>query len=200
MLGAVLAARNLRIVERQASRGVLIPSYRRLVLRVRRDRSGDRRLASADSRAEQPALTSGRTTLGYAELARRIRSTAIGAAAEGLQPGDRVLFSVRPGPQAVILALVDRARRRRSWSSPIREQARRSSAQRARLAAPRWVAAESLLYWPPARHCADSPGGADWSSRRMPGSYRRPAIFGRAAGCPVHLSRRARVTHWPAPA
>lgn len=33
VLGAVLAARNLRIVERQASRGVLIPSYRRLVLR-----------------------------------------------------------------------------------------------------------------------------------------------------------------------
>jgi len=102
-------------------------------------------LASADSRAEQPALTSGRTTLGYAELARRIRSTASGLRAEGLQPGDRVLFSVRPGPQAVILALgIVLAGGVVVFADPGAGEALFRS--RARLAAPRWVAAESLLY------------------------------------------------------
>ncbi|MPN33667.1 hypothetical protein SDC9_181158 [bioreactor metagenome] len=84
-----------------------------------------------------------------------------------------------------------------SWSSPIREQARRSSA-RVRDWPPRagWRPNRCSI-WPPARHCADSPGGADWSSRRMPGSYRRPAIFGRAAGCPVHLAAPCPCHDWP---
>ncbi|GAA1984667.1 class I adenylate-forming enzyme family protein [Isoptericola halotolerans] len=46
-----------------------------------------------------------REEVGYAELARRITATAAALAADGLAPGDRTLFSVRPRPQGVVLAL-----------------------------------------------------------------------------------------------
>lgn len=157
-------------------------------------------LASADSRAEQPALTSGRTTLGYAELARRIRSTASGLRAEGLQPGDRVLFSVRPGPQAVILALgIVLAGGVVVFADPGAGEALFRS--RARLAAPRWVAAESLLY------LASSAPLRRFARRR--GLELRAVCPARTAGPPSSggrlvarytSPRRARVTTGRAPA
>lgn len=98
-------------------------------------------LASCDSRGGAPAL--GRAT--YAELGARIRSTAGGLVALGMRPGDRVLFSVRPGPDAVILALgIVHAGGAVVFADPGAGE----SLFRARmtLASPRWVAAESLLY------------------------------------------------------
>ncbi|MFI2704581.1 class I adenylate-forming enzyme family protein [Cellulosimicrobium composti] len=40
----------------------------------------------------------------YADLARRVEATATALAADGLAPGDRALFSVRPRPAGVVLA------------------------------------------------------------------------------------------------
>jgi len=126
-------------------------------------------LASCDTHGEAPAvsrtrwLSSGRRprveTLGlssgrrarvetttYAELGAAIRSTAEGLRREGMQHGDRVLFSIRPGPDAVILALgIVLAGGTVVFADPGAGE----SLFRARtaLAAPRWVAAESLLYF-----------------------------------------------------
>jgi acyl-CoA synthetase (AMP-forming)/AMP-acid ligase II len=83
--------------------------------------------------------------LTYAELGRRIRATAAGLRADGLANGDRVLFSVRPGPDAVVLALgIVGAGGTVVFADPGAGEALFSA--RAKLAAPRWVAAESLLY------------------------------------------------------
>ncbi|WP_407317155.1 class I adenylate-forming enzyme family protein [Isoptericola halotolerans] len=46
-----------------------------------------------------------RAEVTYGDLARRITATAAALAADGLAPGDRALFSVRPRPQGVVLAL-----------------------------------------------------------------------------------------------
>jgi acyl-CoA synthetase (AMP-forming)/AMP-acid ligase II len=102
-------------------------------------------LASADARPGEPALTFGRATLSYGELARRIRAVSAGLRAEGMAVGDRVLFSVRPGPDAVVLALgiVD-AGGTVVFADPGAGEALFRA--RAELAAPRWVAAEALLY------------------------------------------------------
>src|SRR5690606_13171822 len=62
-------------------------------------------LAAAERTPDAPALTARGRTWSYRELARRIRSIAAGLRAEGFASGDRVLFSVRPGPAAVALAL-----------------------------------------------------------------------------------------------
>src|ERR1700754_595457 len=64
---------------------------------------------------------------------------------EGMEPGDRVLFSVRPGPDAVVLALgIVEAGGTVVFADPGAGEALFRA--RAALAAPRWVAAESLLY------------------------------------------------------
>lgn len=84
-------------------------------------------------------------TLTYAELGRRIRSTAQGLHALGMQHGDRVLFSIRPGPDAVILALgIVHAGGTVVFADPGAGEALFRA--RTALAAPTWVAAESLLY------------------------------------------------------
>jgi len=102
-------------------------------------------LASCDAHPDAAALTSGRSTLSYAELARRVRATAASLVREGMQPGDRVLFSVRPGPDAVVLALgIVEAGGTVVFADPGAGEALFRA--RAALAAPRWVAAESLLY------------------------------------------------------
>ncbi len=102
-------------------------------------------LVSCDAHPHAPALTSGRTTLSYGELARRIRATAASLVREGMEPGDRVLFSVRPGPDAVVLALgIVEAGGTVVFADPGAGEALFRA--RAALAAPRWVAAESLLY------------------------------------------------------
>ncbi|WP_454729634.1 class I adenylate-forming enzyme family protein [Cellulosimicrobium protaetiae] len=45
-----------------------------------------------------------REEVTYADLARRVEATATALAADGLAPGDRALFSVRPRPAGVVLA------------------------------------------------------------------------------------------------
>ncbi|CAN5361909.1 class I adenylate-forming enzyme family protein [soil metagenome] len=102
-------------------------------------------LASADARSAEPALTFGRRTLSYGELAARIRAVSAGLRDEGLVDGDRVLFSVRPGPDAVVLALgIVHAGGTVVFADPGAGEALFRA--RAALAAPRWVAAESVLY------------------------------------------------------
>jgi acyl-CoA synthetase (AMP-forming)/AMP-acid ligase II len=117
-------------------------------------------LASADARPAEPALTFCRVTLTYGELAARIRGVAAGLRAEGLADGDRVLFSVRPGPDAVVLALgIVHAGGTVVFADPGAGEALFRA--RAALAAPRWVAAESILYlasWGPFRRLARARG------------------------------------------
>jgi acyl-CoA synthetase (AMP-forming)/AMP-acid ligase II len=98
-------------------------------------------LASCDAHPRAPAIGD----LSYGELAERVRATSAGLRAAGLEPGDRVLFSVRPGADAVVLALaiVD-AGGTVVFADPGAGEALFRS--RTALAAPRWVAAESLLY------------------------------------------------------
>jgi acyl-CoA synthetase (AMP-forming)/AMP-acid ligase II len=102
-------------------------------------------LASADARPAEPALTFGRVTLSYGELAARIRGVAAGLQSAGMAEGDRVLFSVRPGPDAVVLALgIVHAGGTVVFADPGAGEALFRA--RAALATPRWVAAESILY------------------------------------------------------
>jgi acyl-CoA synthetase (AMP-forming)/AMP-acid ligase II len=102
-------------------------------------------LATADARPDEPALSFGRTTLTYGVLAGRIRSVSAGLRAEGMVDGDRVLFSVRPSPDAVVLALgIVHAGGAVVFADPGAGEALFRA--RSALAAPRWVAAESVLY------------------------------------------------------
>jgi len=102
-------------------------------------------LASCDSHPDAAALSFGRRTLTYGELGSRIRATAASLVREGMKPRDRVLFSVRPGPDAVVLALgIVEAGGTVVFADPGAGEALFRA--RAALAAPRWVAAESLLY------------------------------------------------------
>ncbi|MCU1431402.1 MAG: hypothetical protein JWP95_507 [Actinotalea sp.] len=91
------------------------------------------------------ALRSGSTAMSYGDLGRRIETTAAGLRAHGLAPGDRVLFSVRPRPEGMVLALgivaaggvvvlID------PGSTPELFAARWGAA------APRWAVTESVLY------------------------------------------------------
>jgi acyl-CoA synthetase (AMP-forming)/AMP-acid ligase II len=93
-----------------------------------------------------PALTGpdGRT-VGHAELSARIRAVAGRLRAAGLQPGERMLFSVRPSPDAVVLALgVAAAGATVVFVDP--GSGPELFAARTELAAPGWAAAESVLY------------------------------------------------------
>jgi len=114
-------------------------------------------LATCDSRGPAPALSRARSvggsrrgtprveTLTFAGLALAIRRTSEGLRARGMRRGDRVLFSVRPGADAVVLALgIVRAGGTVVFADPGAGEALFRA--RAALAAPRWVAAESLLY------------------------------------------------------
>lgn len=91
------------------------------------------------------ALTQGRRSLTFRQLRDRVLSTALSLEAMGLTPGDRVLFSVRPGPTGIVLALgIVAAGGTVVFADP--GQGETLFRARAALAAPRWVAAESLLY------------------------------------------------------
>ncbi|WP_199812577.1 class I adenylate-forming enzyme family protein [Streptomyces sp. NRRL S-337] len=101
---------------------------------------------TAERRADAPALTGpdGRT-LGYRELARAVLTTAHGLRAAGMAAGERMLFSVRPGPDGVVLALgVIAAGGTVVFADP--GAGPELFAARRELAQPRWAAAESLLY------------------------------------------------------
>ena len=103
-------------------------------------------LDSCREHPDAPALSQGRRTLTYRELDVRIASVAASLEAAGLHVGDRVLFSVRPGLDGICLALgIIAAGGTVVFADPgAGEQMFRA---RAALAAPRWVAAESLLYF-----------------------------------------------------
>ncbi len=106
------------------------------------DVNGSHSGLSSASRSRRPPIE----TLTYAQLGAAIRSTADGLRREGMRPGDRVLFSIRPGPDAVILALgIVLAGGTVVFADPGAGEALFRA--RAALAAPRWVAAESLLYF-----------------------------------------------------
>jgi acyl-CoA synthetase (AMP-forming)/AMP-acid ligase II len=103
-------------------------------------------LAHAERTPSAPALVDarGRRT-DYATLARRIRETAGGLRALGLRPGDGVLFSIRPGPDALVVALAVVAAGGTVVFADPGVGAELFTA-RAELAGARWAAAESLLY------------------------------------------------------
>ena len=94
---------------------------------------------------DAPAITFGRRTLSYRDLRIRIHSVAAGLQRHGMREGERVLFSVRPGIDAVVLALaIVKAGATVVFADPGAGE----TLFRARmaLAEPRWVAAEPLLY------------------------------------------------------
>ncbi len=102
-------------------------------------------LDSCDRTPHAPALTLGRMTLRFGELRDRVLGVASSLTEHGLAPGDRVLFSVRPGIDGITLALgIIAAGGTVVFADPgAGEQLFRA---RSALAAPRWVAAESVLY------------------------------------------------------
>ncbi|MFJ9447331.1 class I adenylate-forming enzyme family protein [Kitasatospora sp. NPDC101235] len=98
---------------------------------------------------DAPALLDAHGTLTYAELARRIAATASGLRAVGMSAGDTVLFAVRPGRDAVVLGLavmaVGAAVVVADPGAGAELDAARGRLVTERLAAPRWLAAESWL-------------------------------------------------------
>jgi acyl-CoA synthetase (AMP-forming)/AMP-acid ligase II len=102
-------------------------------------------LDSCERTPDAPALSLRRTTLTCRDLADRIHRVASSLTAAGLMPGDRVLFSVRPGIDGICLALgIIAAGGTVVFADPGAGDAMFRA--RAALAAPAWVAAESVLY------------------------------------------------------
>ena len=112
-------------------------------------------LDTCRARGDAPALTSARgktgktvktgKTLSYRALGQAIGSTRDGLRAAGLADGDRMLFSIRPGPAGLILALGAVA----AGATVVFVDPGAGLdlfAARVELTAPRWAAAESLLY------------------------------------------------------
>jgi acyl-CoA synthetase (AMP-forming)/AMP-acid ligase II len=86
-----------------------------------------------------------REEVTFGDLAERIERTASGLRAQGLEPGDRVLFSIRPRPEGVILCL---AILRAGGAVVFVDPGSTPELFAARIAAakPRWAATEALLY------------------------------------------------------
>lgn len=102
-------------------------------------------LEACERTPDAPAMTLRRTTLRYRDLRDRILGVASSLTAAGLRPGDRMLFSVRPGLDGICLALgTIAAGGTVVFADPGAGEAMFRA--RAGLAAPGWVAAESLLY------------------------------------------------------
>jgi acyl-CoA synthetase (AMP-forming)/AMP-acid ligase II len=105
--------------------------------------------AVLDACADHPGSTAvsfGGSTLTYGELRARVLRVSANLRERGMVRGDRVLFSVRPGIEATFLALgIIAAGGVVVFADPgAGEEMFRA---RADLAAARWVAAESLLYF-----------------------------------------------------
>ncbi|MEU5691812.1 class I adenylate-forming enzyme family protein [Actinosynnema sp. NPDC020468] len=115
---------------------------------------------AAREHASATALTDARgRSLTYRELSDRVLATASRLRARGFEPGTRMLFSVRPGPASIVLALgtvaaggtvvfVDPGGGPELFAS------------RTGLAGPGWAAAESVLY------AASAPGPLRALARR----------------------------------
>ncbi len=102
-------------------------------------------LDACDRSPDAPAMSFRRATLTFGELRDRIHRVATALASEGMKPGDRVLFSVRPQLDGICLALgVIAAGGTIVFADPGAGESLFRA--RAALAAPRWVAAEALLY------------------------------------------------------
>ncbi|MCD0448213.1 acyl--CoA ligase [Actinocorallia sp. API 0066] len=103
-------------------------------------------LERAAERPDDVALISGEgERLTYGELRRRVLAVRDGFRDEGLEDGDGVLFSVRPSPEALVLALgVVAAGGVVVFADP--GAGPEMFEARLGLAQPRWSAAESLLY------------------------------------------------------
>ncbi|MHA6782353.1 class I adenylate-forming enzyme family protein [Pseudonocardia saturnea] len=112
-------------------------------------------LDAADRYGDAPALTGPpppagpltrlARTLSHAELGGRVRAVASRLVAAGFGPGQRMLFSVRPSPDSVVLALgTVAAGGTVVFVDPGVGPA--LFAARTELAAPGWAAAESVLY------------------------------------------------------
>ncbi|MFC6878668.1 MULTISPECIES: class I adenylate-forming enzyme family protein [Actinomadura] len=85
------------------------------------------------------------TATTYGELRHRVLAVRHGLLAEGLAPGDGVLFSVRPSPRSLALALgIVAAGGVVVFADP--GAGPEMFTARLRLARPRWSAAESVLY------------------------------------------------------
>lgn len=112
-------------------------------LRGFRGTLANRGIAFRGTRPER--TTAFRGTLTYAQLGERIRAVATRLTSAGFAPGERVLFSVRPSPDSVVLALgVVAAGGTVVFVDPGVGPA--LFAARTELAAPGWAAAESVLY------------------------------------------------------
>ncbi|MGW2094113.1 class I adenylate-forming enzyme family protein [Promicromonospora sukumoe] len=86
-----------------------------------------------------------REEVTFAGLAERVERTASGLRAQGMAPGDRVLFSIRPRPEGVVLCL---AILRAGGAVVFVDPGSTPELFAARIAAarPRWAATEALLY------------------------------------------------------
>ncbi|MFD6141702.1 AMP-binding protein [Promicromonospora sp. NPDC060271] len=86
-----------------------------------------------------------REEVTFGGLAERVERTAAGLRAQGLEPGDRVLFSIRPRPEGVVLCL---AVLRAGGAVVFVDPGSTPELFAARIAAarPRWAATEALLY------------------------------------------------------
>lgn len=106
----------------------------------------DRILRAATRYPNRPALSGHRgRTMRYRDLAVSILATAKGLRRNGFASGDRLLFSVRPDPEGIILALGTVA----AGGSVVFVDPGVGPAMfaaRVALAQPRWAAAESVLY------------------------------------------------------
>ncbi|MBB5956830.1 acyl-CoA synthetase (AMP-forming)/AMP-acid ligase II [Saccharothrix tamanrassetensis] len=117
-------------------------------------------LRAAREHGPSPALTDARgRTLTYRELSTKVLSTAHRLRSRGFEPGNRMLFSVRPGPDAIVLALGTVA----AGGTVVFVDpgvGPELFASRTGLAGPGWAAAESLLY------AASAPGPLRAIARR----------------------------------
>jgi acyl-CoA synthetase (AMP-forming)/AMP-acid ligase II len=102
-------------------------------------------LAACRAYPGDPAISQGGTTYSYAQLENRISTVSAGLKQLGFVPGDRVLFSVRPNLDGIALALgIISVGGTVVFADPGAGAAMFRA--RAALAAPKWVAAEALLY------------------------------------------------------
>ncbi|MFG1999066.1 class I adenylate-forming enzyme family protein [Spirillospora sp. NPDC048911] len=149
-------------------------------------------LDQAERTPEAVALVAGDgTELTYGEVRRQVLAVRHGLLANGLEPGDGMLFSVRPSPESLVLALgVVAAGGVVVFADP--GAGSEMFEARLRLARPRWSAAESLLYAASrlrpvrayARHrglllpkLADLPMRHLYVGRRLPGVPRSALSF-----------------------
>ncbi|MGM1030338.1 MAG: class I adenylate-forming enzyme family protein [Actinomycetota bacterium] len=157
-------------------------------------------LDATRAHADRPAITAGARTLTFGQLGERIERVAAGLADAGMQPGDRVAFSVRPSLDAVVLALAI-CRAGGSLAFVDLGAGPELLAARLALAAPRWTAAESVLHLvsAPGLHRIARARGIDLPAygRLLPGA--RHIVTGRPLpGAPRGASRLDRLARTPA--